>query len=210
MYLAQKVGAPLSMSGVQVATVDPRAPAHYGVTTSMVGWLGEGASKRDARGLSGRLQGRRRQCAGQGLEHDVGHHRQGHRQPRSDDRLPPEGGAGAAHLRRYAKSHGGYELGTGHAITVVSATGVPGGDTFEITVADPGSAADEGKGSYLYTQSAYAIRKLTLKRVTFQEYVPADSYETEMGGGLLQRRASHGHGLGDPPGGRWRSEVQPG
>ncbi|HVK23428.1 MAG TPA: hypothetical protein VM677_18905 [Actinokineospora sp.] len=74
---------------------------------------------------------------------------------------------------------GSWERDGGHIVTVVSAKGSFGGDTMQIKIADPGSAADHGDGNYLYTQSAYALRDFTLKKVTFNEYSPvADDPDT--------------------------------
>jgi len=84
---------------------------------------------------------------------------------------------------RYKKSNGALERDGGHILTVVSAKGDFNGDTIELTLADPGRAPDHKIGNYLETQSTYNPLKVTLKKVTFKEYISGASYETDMGGG---------------------------
>ncbi|CRK59806.1 hypothetical protein [Alloactinosynnema sp. L-07] len=81
---------------------------------------------------------------------------------------------------------GSWERSGGHIVTVVAAKGSFGGDTVQIKIADPAQAADHNQGDFLKTQSSYILRDLTLKKVSFNEYVPvADDPDTATDESLL-------------------------
>lgn len=188
-YLGEHKGLPMRITpnGQLLTEYDPAVPADYDPVTVWLGWLGYKAGMGANGGGSSASENRAAFDAA-----TVGAKASGwtvNRGGTGTDGTPEFGLEIAKRLRQAPVQlwYGRYVLNAdnthtrtgGHAVTVVAAKGDVGSGKVELTLHDPGRAADHKAAGYLDTQSATRDEKVTLYRVAINvKSTPEDPNET--------------------------------
>lgn len=184
-YLGEKKGLPARIvpNGQNLTEYNPKTPAHYPMVTAWIGWLGSEAGMGQTGGSSASGNRAAFDAATQTAKANGWFVDRGQINSNDVSEFGLEIAKKTAHApvqiwygRYTANGDRTYTRGGGHITTVVSARGDLGTGVVELTLADPGRAADHKTEGYLDTQSDYRYETVKLTRqVVNVKVVPEDA-----------------------------------
>ncbi|MFC0624262.1 hypothetical protein [Kribbella deserti] len=173
-YLGERKGLPARIlpNGQNLTEYNPKTPAHYPMVTAWIGWLGSKAGM--GANPTGSSAGENRAAFDAATETAKANGwfvDRGQINSHDNPEFGLEIAKKTAHApvqiwygRYNANGDRTYTRDGGHITTVVSAKGDLGTGVVELTLADPGRAADHKTDGYLDTQSDYRYETVKLTR----------------------------------------------
>lgn len=193
-YFNRQKGAPLAYGANKISAVEPKDPAHFEKTTSLLERIGVEA-KYEAPGTSSTNLRHAFTVAAKPAADADWTVATGHVDSKDagdfSSRLASRLSKGPVQLQIgfYRLGVGSFERENGHFVTVTAMKGQLGGDELTVSYADPALAGDKNQPGFLYTQSTYRSETATLERKLIKEYLrakddpatPADESVTKYG-----------------------------